>query len=448
MAKQVWRKGRIVLAGMCGVVALSSLAIWGCGTSGYDDPASAVTTTRTESALIEPETLKQWMDEGKVNGTGPDKVVIIDASTPAQYAAGHIPGAVFLDKDNELVQTRLEGLAAAPGMVPDGSRIDSYLQRCGIDKNSTVVFTTNAANPVIWATRGYFTLRYWGFPKERIKVLNGYNKAWDATHPGTLTTAVPTVTASSFSVRDNGATRPDLRASLGEMIQTVKAASAGNVIIDTRGSDGQVGVGSKFSYDGDAKTTPGVFLPSTPADYVVFEGHMKGGKAVGYTSLLDAANNSKFLPADQLISKFAAVGMDAGKTAYLYCRTGVIASSEFFVLDGILGWTALDYDGSWSQWGSMGISPVNGGPQNLEANSLWRTDVAALSEVVTYNPDDDATDLVEKVLLDPLSVQLFSNTNDLSANQIEKEDAAYMAGGAAGGPAAGAPAAGTGGGGC
>jgi len=440
MSEKLMKKSKMMLVALFSLM-LAALTIWGCGTSGYDNPNDSITTTKTANALVDPETLKLWMDQGKVNGSGLDRVVIVDISSAAQYAAGHIPGAVLLDSGSEITKTRLEGIAPAAGMVPDGAAMDSYIQRMGIDKNTTLVFTTNSASSAIWATRGYFTFRYWGFPKERLKVMNGYNKAWEATYPGTLTAAAPTVTPTAYSVRNNGATAAGVRASLGEMIAAVKAASANSVIIDTRGSDGQVGVGTKFSYDGDAGVTAGVFLPGS--DFVAFEGRMKGAKAVGYSTLLDSANNNKFLPADQLIAKFTAVGMDSSKTAYVYCRTGVIASSEFFVLDGILGWKVLDYDGSWSQWGSMSGDATKDGM--LDSYSGWRTDTAALSEVITYNKDNALT--VEKIILDPLSVQLYSNTADLTANQIEKDDAAYMAGGAAEGTTTSAPAS-SGGGGC
>lgn len=440
MTEKMMKKSRILLVALLGLVAVAALTIWGCGTDGYDNPNDSITTTKTATALIEPQTLKQWMDEGKVNGKGLDRVVIVDVSSAAQYQGGHIPGALLLNSGTELYKTRLEGIAAAFGMVPDGASMDSCIQRMGIDKNTTIVFTTNTANPIIWATRAYFTFRYWGFPKERLKVLNGYNKAWDATYPATITTDVPTVAPSSFSVRNNVALAADLRASLGEMISVVKAGDANNVIIDTRGSDG-LPASPKYSYDGDAGTTPGVFLPGS--DYVVFEGRMKGARAVGYATLLDSANNNKFLPADQLPAKFTAIGMDSSKTAYVYCRTGVIASSEFFVLEGILGWKVLVYDGSWSQWGSMSGEATKDGV--LDSYSGWKTDAAALSEVITYNKDNALT--VERIILDPLSVQLYSNTADLTANQIEKEDAAYMAGGAAGGTTTSAPAA-SGGGGC
>jgi hypothetical protein len=61
----------------------------------------------------------------------------------------------------------------------------------------------------------------------------------------------------------------------------------------------------------------------------------------------------------------------------------VIASSAFFVLDGILGWPVANYDGSWSQWGQM--AALNGGALNVD--SPWRTDVPSRSELVVYTYD-------------------------------------------------------------
>ena len=160
-----------------------------------------------------------------------------------------------------------------------------------------------------------------------------------------------------------------------------------HAIIDTRS------IAASGPYAGKSGATLGVFSPNagTPAvtaDYAVFEGHMKYAKAVVYTSLYNKDNANRFFPADDgtvasLRSKFAAVGMDAGKTAYVYCRTGYMASSEFFAMDGILGWNAVWYDGSWSQWGQMSTLATNGG--KLPAASVWATDVPELSERVVYN---------------------------------------------------------------
>lgn len=61
----------------------------------------------------------------------------------------------------------------------------------------------------------------------------------------------------------------------------------------------------------------------------------------------------------------------------------MIASSAFFVIDGILGWPVEVYDASWSQWGQLSADAANGG--QLKAGSPWRTDIPSRSSLVAYN---------------------------------------------------------------
>jgi hypothetical protein len=69
----------------------------------------------------------------------------------------------------------------------------------------------------------------------------------------------------------------------------------------------------------------------------------------------------------------------------------VIASSAFFVLDGILDWPVSLYDGSWSQWGQMAAveysTPSGTVKAALNSDSPWRTDVPSRSELVVYTYD-------------------------------------------------------------
>lgn len=455
MATEGWRMGRIGLAGLGGVIALSLLAVGGCCKS--DAPVSAPVATRTATALIDAAKLKGWVDAGLVNSKSGEKVVILTITAAKDfYERGHVPGAIYVDPA-EIVQTRIEAVAASSTMVADGSKMDALIQRCGIDKNTTIVFTASSFDPVYNATRGYATFRYWGFPRERLKVLDGGDTGWKAVYA--LTSAIPTIARSKYGVTPDGKNRlqAGLRASLGEMIAAVTGYDATKLaIIDARS------IATAGSYAGTPGATVGVFAPNagTPpvtTDYVTFEGHMKNAKAVPLTSLYDKDNANRFFPVDDgteasLKSKFAAAGMDATKTAYVYCRTGYIASAEFFVLDGILGWNAVWYDGSWSQWGQMSTSTANEG--KLPPAAAWATDVPELSELVVYNLGKSVTasgtatvltaNHIEALPLDPISVRLFTKTNDPRANQIETEDAAYRS------PAAGGTAgpAGSGGGGC
>ena len=456
MAKHLWSKGRIGRTGMCGIVALSLLVMWGCCTSGSSTVSGPV-KTRTATALIDAATLKGWIDAGLINGKSGEKVVILDiTATKDFYDRGHIPGAIHVDP-TDIVQTRIEAVAASATMVADGGKMDALIQRCGIDKNTTIVFTASTFDPVYNATRAYTTFRYWGFPRERLKVLDGWDNGWKAVYA--LTSVTPTIVRSKYGVTPNGLNRVQtgLRASLGEMMAAVKSYDATkHAIIDTRS------IATSGAYAGTPGTTLGVFAPNagTPpvtTDYTVFEGHMKNARAVPYNSLYDKNNASRFYPIDDgtaasLKSKFVAAGMDAGKTAYVYCRTGYIASLEFFALDGILGWKAVWYDGSWSQWGQMSANSDNEG--KLPASAAWATDIPELSELIVYNLDKTVTisgtptvltsDHIEALPIDPVSAALFTTTNDPRANQIEKEDTAYKSPAAAGS----ASPAGSGGGGC
>jgi hypothetical protein len=272
-----------------------------------------------------------------------------------------------------------------------------------------------------------------------LKVLDGWDNGWKAVYA--LTSVTPSVARSKYGVAQNGKSRVQagLRVSLGGMISAVKNYDATkHVIIDTRS------IAASGAYAGTPGTSLGVFSPNagTPAvtaDYTVFEGHMKNARALVFTSLYNKDNANRFFPADDgtstsLKSRFAEVGMDATRTAYVYCKTGYIASSEFFVLDGILGWNAVWYDGSWSQWGQMSKVTANGG--RLPASAVWSTDIPELSELVVYNfgktvaisgkPALLTADHIETLPVDPVSASLFTTTNDPRANQIESEDAAYQ----------------------
>jgi len=419
------RKGAslLFLAAALSLISLF-LVLQGCGGGGYDAPA----TTRTTSALISPETLKGWIDSGRVNGSGFDRVVILDVNSQTNYSAGHIPGAQFVGS-GDIYQTRNEGIAADVNLVLDGSHMDALIQKYGIDRNTTVVFTSGGSDPkgtpssMLSAARAYWMFRYWGFQKDRLKVLDGINPSWGSTY-GLSQDAAPSITPSTYSVRNNGTLQSGERASLAEMISLVDNGAPDTVIIDGRGPNG--------SFAGTPGSTAGVFPPS--GDFVAFEGHIRGAQALAYTDLFDASNGNRFLPPDQLEAKFAGVGMDNTKTAYVHCRTGVIASALYFAVDGILGWRASNYDASWSQWGQLAGDPVDG--IQIDPNSPWRTDIPSRSEVVVYNGPAGKT--VEKLCLDGAAASCAAPESfDTDANKVEEEDARYMNSGGSSGSTGG-----------
>jgi 3-mercaptopyruvate sulfurtransferase SseA len=430
MAKQVWRKGRLLLAGLSGVAALTFLGIWGCGTKGYDDVAAqqsaaasaaaaaaeaAVTTTKVP-ALIDAATLKQWIDQGKVNNSDPaclDRVVVITSTPTANYTTLHIPGAQLIDSGTQLAVARMDGVATSTSEVPNGPLMDILVQKCGITKNTTLVFTTSKGQSLLNATRAYYTFRLWGFPKTRLKVLNGGDDAWnDAATTGSwdaayqLTPTVPSVTPSTFSVSNNynGSTANfNLRTSISQMLALVDGINLGNVPI------GATGVSIIDARGGTNATKIQNAIMDDYAKYWT--------AATGKTGVLkDASAQIVYLTAE---------GVTAAKSMnYVYCASGHRASVPFFVLDGMLNWPVTNYDGSSQQWGSY----VSTATAN-KVGTAWQTDV--VTPGTTINRTFNISGVVPivpgtSVILDATSNAMFTTISDPRANQELNEDSAYF----------------------
>jgi 3-mercaptopyruvate sulfurtransferase SseA len=297
---------QLVVLALC--LLLVPIVINSCSTSSYDTPV----TSQTTATLISPETLKAWSNSGVVNSTGYDRVVILDVTSLATYTAGHIPGAQFVNS-NDIYQIRQEGPATDINMSIDGPHMDALIQKYGIDQDTTIVFTSGAASPsagsVLSATRAYFTFRYWGFPKEKLKLLDGINFAWNALY-GLTPGDPPVPKPSTYSVKNNIQLRTDLRASLSDMINVAEGKVANAVAVDMRSSE------ADGSYIGKRGSTTGVFNPGS--DWVAFEGRLKGGHALLYTTMFDAANNFRFKAADVLAAMFNAIGVDGTKYTHVY----------------------------------------------------------------------------------------------------------------------------------
>lgn len=452
------KKGHVIVAAACLSVAAVSLAMWGCGTSGYGTPpGKEQILTKTDTALITAAQLKTWVDAGLVNkAAGYERVVILDISenpfvagsttvrdvdsANAYYTTGHIPGAQLISGGSNAFQdhTRAEGpLSITGAMVATGAVMDKIIQDAGIDENTTIVFTTNTT-AALNLTRPYTTFRYWGFPKNRLKVLQGGNAAWN-TAGYSLTSQVSTVTKSTYGVAQNGKTNinTDMRVSLPEMITYVKAIVAGNTdnvtILDTV----RYTTGTQISSTTDLLDT---------TKYTPFDGAVKGsysfplgGGVSGLTfktaneiktaiSAATASNNTPFGDASR----------DATKTFITMCRAGNNASQAYFLLDGIAYYnSSVDvkwYDGSLGQWNLMASSDhtarnttgatVNAGGK-LKVGSIW--DTTSLMDNLTWNVSRtiSATNLTQRPIIDYTSRVYGVEPTFAEGNQIETADKAY-----------------------
>jgi 3-mercaptopyruvate sulfurtransferase SseA len=289
---------------------LVAFTLNGCSTESYDIPPGMGGTQI--SSLLSPQQLNAWIGNGYQDERG-NRVVIFDGSSPANYNTGHIPGSYNVSYNTDFCKTRSDGPMNVALMVADGPMMDGLVQKYGIDgKTSVVVFTGDA---MIWSARGYWTFRYWGFPQNRLFVLNGKstttNSVWTAAGY-TLTTDVPALpTPSTFSVSSWAGNIDQVRAPLDEM-QTVSKATdtTKSVIIDVRGESEWLGTTALFSLGMGYQWRNSVWRPYE----LEFAGTNVGDP---YSTISLASAGSQVLKSkDQLLAEWAAAGFTKDKKLY------------------------------------------------------------------------------------------------------------------------------------
>lgn len=419
------KKGSWKLSLQLIMIMALALLVWGCGGGGssYDEPGTTSTAPlagQTQNVLIDAATLMDWIDSGLVNNDNSfDKVVILDTGSSTNYNAGHIPGAQLWSAGSGI--NRYDGPVLSSNMVLDGAAMDAALQLHGIDEDTTVVFAGNG-NPA----RIYFMFRYWGFSKDRLKVLNGNVTAWTAAGY-VLSTETPVVEPSSYCVSDLSFD-PDVRAGLSEFIIGVEddAVAPLNTLVNNTEKAGG---------------TTGIFDPS--GDNVIFQGSILGGQHISYAMFYSNGNPSTgtLKTVEEIQTILEDAGIDGSKPIITYCRAGNAASYGFLPIDAVLGWDVMVYDGSWSQWGSLtnetGAAFVPDTSYTLPALlSNWATDV--LIDWHTLNNDDYLDPALQlagpyynvnfpKTIEKP-TFRILENAlrpSDSGANSIEIEDRQY-----------------------
>lgn len=237
----------------------------------------------------------------------------------AAHAAGHIPGAVFVDLDREL--------ASAPGgngrhPLPDTEVFGAAMRRAGVSADRPVVVYDGGQG---WAAaRAWWLLRWTGHPD--VRVLDGGLAAWE----GPLETDVPEPAEGDFVPKPGALPLLDA--------DGAAALARSGVLYDARAGE---------RYRGEVE----------PIDPV--GGHIPG--AVSAPTTENAGPDGRFLPAAQLRARFTALGAADGRDVGVYCGSGVSAAHEVLAL-AVAGIPAALYVGSWSEWSSDPSRPVAVGP--------------------------------------------------------------------------------------
>jgi 3-mercaptopyruvate sulfurtransferase SseA len=425
------RTWAIAAAGLLAVAVGS----WGCGgsagTTSYSNP---ITTTKTDSAIIDAATLAKWTDEGKVNaplGTA-DRVVVVSVASLANFTSTtkkHIPDAVLLAAPAEVTMTREEGLGPSIQMMLSGPRMDTLVQRLGIDGSTTVVLTIprGSTDLEFWQMSvAYWTFRYWGFSRDRIKILNGGDDAWDvAGRP--LTDALLVPTPSTYSVTSNKVLKDVLRVSVGEMLGYVDAINRDRSLLNTW---------QLVEVRGYA-TSPYIANAYRQANANQFVTDRVNG---------ETSRNRLYPDRNTLVSRFAAspvldgatqAFLSPGKKTIAMCFTSTSASPTFVLFDAVLGVPEGDimmYDASASQWNTYTQARIQAAGASASQAATWAFDAVSPG---TSAPRAIGTFAAPVPGENPFVPGNFVYAPaQAEANQAEAADKAYMAntsGGSGGG---------------
>ncbi|HEX9645829.1 MAG TPA: sulfurtransferase [Acidimicrobiia bacterium] len=270
------------------------------------------------AALVSTEWLAHNLDDPAI------RVIEVDEDTDA-YATGHIAGALAWNWSTDLHHPVRRDYIDQAGFI-------DLLRLAGVDATTSVVLY--GGNNNWFAAYAYWLLKYRGF--DNVKLLDGGRKKWNI-EGRPLTTDIPAVDKSSYTI--TGAERPELRALRDQVLDSVGAAA----FVDVR---------SPEEYSG-AKLAP----DHLPQEQPYVGGHIPGAANIPWSKA--ANDDGSFKGADELRALYAGAGITGDSDVIAYCRIGERSSHTWFVLHELLGFgTVRNYDGSWTEYGSLVGVPV------------------------------------------------------------------------------------------
>ncbi|QOC92946.1 sulfurtransferase [Micromonospora craniellae] len=273
----------------------------------------------TDDLLVEARSLAAELDGAEPPTLLDVRWRLVGPPGRDDYAAGHVPGAVFVDLD-----TALCGPPGPAGRhpLPDPAALQAALRAAGVREGHPVVVYDGGDG--MSAARAWWTLRWAGH--RPVRLLSGGFPAWLAAG---LSTSDDVSTPEPGDVTVRPAALPVLDASAA-----ARLAAADGVLLDVRAAP---------RYRGEQE----------PIDPVA--GHVPGAVNVPASEYV---TEGRFPAAEVLRDRFAAAGVAAGAPVGAYCGSGVTAAQAVLALHLAGRPDAALYVGSWSNWVADPDRPV------------------------------------------------------------------------------------------
>ena len=262
-----------------------------------------------------------WVQENLAN----KNVVFIEVDEDTSlYEKGHIQGAITFHWREDLQDGLIRDLISK-------EKFEALLSKNGISNDSTVILY--GGNNNWFATYAFWYFKIYGH--QDVRLIDGGRKLWELKGLP-LVTEVPTRTASRYVAkeRDNS-----IRAFRDQVIASIGIKN----IVDVR---------SPAEFSGELAAP--AHLPQEGGQ---IKGHIPGAKNIPWSK---AANeDGTFKSNDELADLYKTAGVDFSKETIAYCRIGERSAFSWFVLHELLDLqNVTNYDGSWTEYGSLVGVPV------------------------------------------------------------------------------------------
>jgi thiosulfate/3-mercaptopyruvate sulfurtransferase len=270
-----------------------------------------------KDVLVETEWVQQHLNDENI------RIVEVDEN-PALYAEAHIPGAIGFDWQKDL-QDQVKRDFLGPKEFGDlfGGR--------GVSNDHTIVLYGDRNN---WfAAYTYWYLKYYGH--DNVKLMNGPREKWISEGRPT-STEVPSFDSASFSAAEGD-----------ESIRSYRDEVIGLLDSDTK----LVDVRSPAEYSGEI-----IAMAGYEQEGAQRAGHIPGAASVPWAQ--SVKEDGTFKSAEELRELYGGKGVLDGDVV-AYCRIGERSAHTWFVLHELLEQPNVkNYDGSWTEWGSLVGVPI------------------------------------------------------------------------------------------
>ncbi|QKW50644.1 sulfurtransferase [Streptomyces buecherae] len=270
--------------------------------------------------LVDAEWVQARIDDPKT------VIVEVDEDTSA-YDKNHIKNAIRIDWKKDLQDPVRRDFV-------DQAGFEKLLSEKGIAGDDTVVLY--GGNNNWFASYAYWYFKLYGH--QDVKLLDGGRKKWELDSRD-LVAEVPTRPATEYKAKPQDSS---IRAFRDDVVAAIGSLN----LVDVRSPD-------EFS----GKLLAPAHLPQEQSQR---PGHVPSARNIPWSKA--ANDDGTFKSDDELKALYEGEGVDLSKDTIAYCRIGERSAHTWFVLHELLGQSNVkNYDGSWTEYGSLVGVPIEVG---------------------------------------------------------------------------------------